>query len=111
MPPVPAIKTYPPRGPLQQFRLERAVPFTCFRCGQDKKSKLQSVYDGDWSRTLCNGCYGRLLSIYEVQAGTESDNAKAERLAAQLVELVSEADARDALRRASCKTRAGCSCG
>jgi hypothetical protein len=99
-PPGQVIKTYPPRGPLQQFRLLEAAPFTCFRCGQDKKSKLQSVYAGDWSRALCNGCYGRLLSLYEIQAGTEPDDIKAERLAEQLVEMVSVADARDALRRA-----------
>jgi hypothetical protein len=100
-PPVAVIKTYPPRGPLQQFRLEQIVPFTCARCGRDKKSKLQSLYRGDWSRPLCNGCYGRLLSLYEVQSGTEPDDAKAEQLAQQLVRIVSEADARDALRRAT----------
>jgi hypothetical protein len=70
-PPVAVEKEYPARGPLQQFPLEQSLPSTCIRCGQDKKSKLQSLYRGDWSRTLCNGCYGRLLSVYEIQAGTE----------------------------------------
>ena len=31
-------------------------------------SKLITVYRGDWSKRLCNGCYGRLLSIYEIKA-------------------------------------------
>jgi hypothetical protein len=98
-PPVAVIKSYHPIGPLQQFRLEQSMPFTCVRCGQNKKSKLQSLYRGDWSRTLCNGCYGRLLSLYEIQAGTDPDDVKAERLAQQLVEIVSAANARDTLRR------------
>jgi len=31
-------------------------------------SKLITVYRGDWSKRLCNSCYGRLLSIYEIKA-------------------------------------------
>jgi hypothetical protein len=95
------IKAYAPRGPLQQYRLATATLFTCFRCGQDKKAKLQSIYGGDWLRTLCNGCYGFLLSIYEVQAGTDPDDRKADQLARKLIETVSVADARDALRLAT----------
>jgi len=98
-PPFAVTKTYPPRGPLQQFRAEQSMPFTCIRCGQDKISKLQSVYQGEWSRTLCNGCYGRLLSIYEIQAGTEAVDVKTDQLASVLVGIVSAADARNALRR------------
>ena len=98
-PPFEVAKVYPPRGPLQQFRSERSIPFTCIRCGEDKISKLQSVYQGDWSRTLCNACYGRLLSIYEVQAGTETDDVKADQLANILVGIVSAVDARNSLRR------------
>ena len=78
MQPLPSdiIKTYPSRGPMQQFRLAEINGFHCFRCGQSKKSKLLVVYAGDWDRLLCNGCYGRLLSIFEIKAGTKSDDEK-----------------------------------
>jgi hypothetical protein len=98
-PPAEIIKTYPARGPLQQFRLARAMPFACFRCGQEKKAKLQAVYDGDWSRRLCNGCYGCLLSVYEVAADTPADDEAAAAMAALLPSLVLQEDARAARRR------------
>ena len=90
MEPVPSslTKTYPKRGPLQQFRFSEATAFRCFRCGNKKKSKLITVYSGDWSRKLCNGCYGRLLSLYEIKAGTEADDQRAEELADALLSLV-----------------------
>ena len=80
MEPVPSttIKTYPRRGPLQQFRFADRTAFRCFRCGVTKKSKLITVYAGDWSKRLCNGCYGRLLSLHEIKAGTSSDDQRAE---------------------------------
>jgi hypothetical protein len=81
-------KTYAPRGPLQQVRLAAAEPFRCFRGGREKKSKLHALYLGDWDRRLCNGCYGRLLSIYEVKAGTEPEDKRADALARVLLELV-----------------------
>jgi hypothetical protein len=81
------IKAYPPRGPLQQFRLASAQPLTCFRCGKGKKSKLHTVYAGDWDRRLCNGCYGELLSIYDVKAGTAPDDERADALAQILLDL------------------------
>lgn len=69
MEPVPSTvtKTYPQRGPLQQFRFAESTAFRCFRCSNAKKSKLITVYAGDWSRRLCNGCYGCLLSIYDIK--------------------------------------------
>jgi hypothetical protein len=89
----PTIKTYPRRGPLQQFRLAEAVSFRCFRCGGDKKTKLHAVYEDDWSRRLCNGCYGLLLSIYEVKAGTATDDQRAAQLAMLLLQLTSPVEA------------------
>lgn len=70
--PVPSsiVKQYPSRGPMQQFRFKEATAFRCFRCGSTKTSKLIVVYGQDWNRRLCNGCYGRLLSIYEIKSGT-----------------------------------------
>ena len=43
---------------------------------------------GDWSRKLCNGCYGRLLSLYEIKAGTAADDLRAEQLADALLSIV-----------------------
>lgn len=87
MEPVPSTvsKTYPQRGPLQQFRFSEGTAFKCFRCGETKRSKLITVYRGDWSRRLCNGCYGRLLSLYEIKAGTAADDQRAEALADALL--------------------------
>jgi hypothetical protein len=89
-------KTYPPRGPLQQFRFADSTAFDCFRCCQAKKSKLIAVYCGDWSKRLCNGCYGRLLSLYEIKAGTAADDERAEGLASALIAMVAQDDARQA---------------
>jgi len=56
-------KEYPLRCPLCQYRFKEATAFHCFRCGVSKKAKLITIYAHDWNRRLCNGCYGRLLSI------------------------------------------------
>lgn len=100
MEPVPSTvtTTYPHRGPLQQFRFAEATAFKCFRCGDTKKSKLITVYSGDWSRKLCNGCYGRLLSLYEIKAGTAPDDQRAEQLADALLSLVTADQQRQAER-------------
>lgn len=82
-------KTYQARGPLQQYRLTQAAAFICFRCEASKKSKLVAVYGDDWSRRLCNGCYGRLLSIYEIKVGMAPDDERADALASVLLSLVS----------------------
>jgi len=76
---------------MQQFRLEATIAFHCFRCGQDKKSRLITIYDSDWNKCLCNGCYGRLLSIYDIKAGTSSEDVKAEALAELLLGLATAA--------------------
>lgn len=98
--PVPSdiTKTYPQRGPLQQFRFVRATAFSCFRCGNSKKAKLIAIYAGDWSNRLCNGCYGYLLSVYEIKAGTEEDNERADRLADTLLSILTSEDQRQAVR-------------
>ena len=96
--PTEIVKTYPQRGPMQQFRITELTAFHCFRCGQSKKSKLVVVYENDWNRLLCNGCYGRLLSIYEIKAGTKSDDEKATELAEVLLSLLNKDQAREAER-------------
>ena len=83
-----AIKTYPPRGPLQLVRLSTAVTFRCVRCGLEKTAKLRAIYGGRDDNLLCNACYGFLLSVYAVKSGTDSDDVRAEKLAKLLLELV-----------------------
>jgi|SRR5215467_3173711 len=98
MEPVPSTitKIYPRRGPLQQFRFAEGTAFNCFRCGDSKKSKLITIYAEDWSRKLCNGCYGRLLSLYEIKAGTAEDDERADQLADALLSFASTAQERQA---------------
>lgn len=92
-------KRYQPRGPLQQVRLAKSTSFQCFRCGQAKTSKLITIYSGDWSRRLCNGCYGSLLAIFDVKAGVTTDDDRADALAAALLAMVPLDDQRQAERR------------
>ncbi len=100
MEPIPSTltKTYPKRGPLQQFRFAEATVFKCFRCSRTKKSKLITTYTANWSRKLCNGCYGELLSLYEIKAGTGEDDDRAERLASNLLSLATVNQQRQAER-------------
>ena len=100
MEPIPSslTKTYPARGPLRQFRFAESSAFRCFRCGNTKKAKLIAVYSEDWSRKLCNGCYGRLLSIYDIKAGTEPDHSRANQLANLLSALITVDQKREADR-------------
>lgn len=91
-------KTYPPRGPLQQFRCIEPTSFRCFRCTQTKKSKLITLHTGDWNRKLCNACYGFLLSLYTVKAGTAADDERADLLAKALLSMVDANQRREAER-------------
>jgi hypothetical protein len=61
-PPGNIIKEFPKAGDLQLFRLETLHEFQCLRCQAQKKSKLVTVPGDDWSKLLCNGCYGLLMS-------------------------------------------------
>ena len=82
-------KTYPKRGPLQQFRFTESTAFHCFRCGASKKAKLITIYGDDESKRLCNGCYGFLLSLYKVKAGTDPHDKRVEELVSLLRSRVS----------------------
>jgi hypothetical protein len=93
------IKEYPRRGPMQQFRLNSAAAFDCFRCGQSKKSKLHTIYQNDWNHTLCNGCYGYLLSVHDIKAGTASDDEKTEALAKILLKLSEKKQTQEIVER------------
>lgn len=89
-------KTYLQRGPLQQYRVAASTSFRCFRCGQAKTSKLVTVFRDDWGRLLCNGCYGRLLSLHDVRVGATDTATIAEGLAEELLRLLSKDEARRA---------------
>jgi len=56
------IKKYGQKGEYQQYRYEKIVDFNCFLCGKEKKAKLVIVYEEDWNKIICNGCYGNRLS-------------------------------------------------
>ncbi len=88
-------KEYPKRGPLCQFRFEKSISFNCFRCGQSKTSKLITTYNNDWNKRLCNGCYGRLLSIYDIKAGQTGIDEKVEKLLEVLIKLVDDSKLRE----------------
>ncbi len=98
--PVPSslAEMYPALGPIQQFRFCEASAFVCFRCEQAKKSELIAVYNQNWSKCLCNECYNYLLSIYNVKAGTQTDDAKTESLGIALLAAVSSDTKREARR-------------
>jgi hypothetical protein len=92
-------KEYPSRGPLSQFRFDKSISFTCFRCGQYKTSKLITVYNNDWTKRLCNGCYGSLLSIYDIKKGQQEIDLKVEELSTILLKLVDENNIRQQSER------------
>jgi hypothetical protein len=94
--PYDVVKTYPQRGPLQQYRLAAATGFTCSRCGIGKTSKLVTTVQDDWDRLVCNGCYGCLLSIWEIKAGSLEDESRD----AALIELLAAAAPADEVTRA-----------
>lgn len=87
-------KEYPKRGPLSQYRFEKSISFNCFRCGQSKTSKLITIYNNDWNKRLCNGCYGRLLYIYDIKAGQTKIDEKVKQLLDVLINLVDESKIR-----------------
>ena len=60
-------KSETPYGELQQFVLEEISEFTCLRCKKNKVSKRVAIHKNDWSKQICNGCYGFLLSKYSEQ--------------------------------------------
>jgi hypothetical protein len=87
---------------LQQYRLAASTSFLCFRCGRGKTSKLVSTVQSDWNRLLCNGCYGRVLSIWEIKAGSLEDESRD----AALLEMLAANASPDALVRAESRLMA-----
>jgi hypothetical protein len=58
-------KAFPQRGSLCLYRLVKLTAFTCNRCRFEKKSKLVAFEKDKWDATMCNGCYGLLISALE----------------------------------------------
>lgn len=56
------VKKYGRKEEYAQYRYESVVDFNCYKCGNTKKSKLVVVYNDDWSKIICNGCYGLNLT-------------------------------------------------
>lgn len=98
------VKEYPKRGPLSQFRFDKSISFSCFRCGQTKTSKLITTYNNDWDKRLCNSCYGRLLSIYDIKAGQTAIDEKVEQLLEVLIKLVDENHIREKTAKLNLKS-------
>ena len=49
---------------VEYIKLEDSIEFFCARCGKRKVSKKFGQYQEDGTpKKLCNGCYGRLLSM------------------------------------------------
>src|ERR1043165_436265 len=84
------VKSYPARGPMHQYRFDTGNTFHCIRCGCEKTAKLISILNEDWDKRLCNACYGRLLSIFEIKASDKADTEKVEELSQLLFELTQE---------------------
>jgi hypothetical protein len=61
-----------------------------------KTSKLVSVFRGDWDHLLCNGCYGRLLSLHEIRRSAGDASGVTDALADELLTFLSK----DEVRRA-----------
>lgn len=88
-------------GPLTLHRLKALTEFGCMRCGSFKKSRIVVTFAGDWSRLLCNGCYGQLLSIWRTRSPDGSEG-----LSDEAVERLRGLATNGALERAAVALRA-----
>lgn len=66
------IKTYPPRGALQQYRLAGTKQFSCCQCHKSKTSKLIVIKEGKWDPIWCNGYYGTNLAYEKTSSSSKS---------------------------------------
>jgi hypothetical protein len=84
-------KEFAPRSGMRLIRLMEPHIFTCSRCSEAKKSKLFARPDVAPHRCLCNGCYGYLLSVFDIKKGSQSEEEKSSLLAAALLQVFSRA--------------------
>src|SRR5437870_781662 len=91
-------KEYAPRCGMRLIRLADSHIFTCSRCNQAKRSKLFARPDIAPGRCLCNGCYGYLLSVFDIKKGSQSEDEKSSLLAVALLQAFSRAKKQEAER-------------
>jgi hypothetical protein len=54
-------RTFRRAGQLQLHRLSERSRFHCVRCRRDKTNDHVAIINGDWTQTVCIGCYGLLV--------------------------------------------------
>jgi hypothetical protein len=91
-------KEFAPRCGMRLIRLVEPRIFTCSRCTEAKKSKLFARPDVAPDRHLCNGCYGYLLSVFDIKKGSQSEDEKSSLLAAALLQAFSKAQKQESER-------------
>jgi len=74
------VKRYRPKGILQLLRYDNPTSFQCWRCGQNKLSRLQAIVNLEQPRIICKACYGTLLSLPEIKAEDLEPWIKAEKI-------------------------------
>jgi len=60
-PPAVVTRTFKPAGQLQFHRMGNRTRFHCVRCRQDKTASSVATMGGDWTRMVCERCYGFLV--------------------------------------------------
>jgi hypothetical protein len=81
-PPAPIARSYKPEGRFRLCRLAQSARFHCVRCRKNKIANLVATIGGDWTQTICNGCYGLLLNPQNGERGKKRQTPKQERQAA-----------------------------
>jgi len=92
------IKKYTPRHALQLFRLTNPAMFQCARCTRAKKSRRYALSDKHPGYKLCNRCYGRLVSMLDVENIALPNAKKTDLLADLLLSSFSNAQKQEAER-------------
>jgi hypothetical protein len=77
-PPAPIARSYKPKGRLHLYRLAETARFHCVRCREDKTANLVAIIAGSWTQTVCNDCYGLLVSG-EAKQRKKSERSRRER--------------------------------
>jgi len=79
----------PSIGPFHHVKLPAAEAFQCLRCGKRHAARQRAIYLGDSNGRLCKACYAYLLSVYQVKAGSDPDDVRAD-LLDQIMETFAE---------------------
>jgi hypothetical protein len=74
-PPAAIARTFKPVGQVRLHRLTERARFRCTRCREVKTADLVATIGGNWTQTVCNGCYGLLVKT-ERQKAKKGSNTK-----------------------------------